>query len=322
MYNRRSFIAKIIQVAVLAVTTSASASMAQDWPTRPIRIYVGFGAGGGTDIATRIIGEPLGELLGQRIVVENKPGAGGSVAADYVAKSTPDGYTALMISSGHTTSAVMLKTLQYDPVNDFSYVGIIAQSSFAVVAPNDLPANDIKGLIALIKKDPGKLNYSTVGLGSTQHLSAETMLQLTGAKAQHVPYRTTPEVVTALLRGESQFAVELAHAVQGQVKAGQLKILAVTNAQRWPLIPDAPTIAESGVPGFSVFGWNGLVFPRGTPQPIIDKVYKALTEVMSRDQVKKQLEAVGAIASLSTPEQFRKQVQDEIAKWKATAERG
>ena len=161
---------------------------------------VGFGAGGGTDVATRIVAEPLGEVLGQRIVVENKPGAGGTIAGDIVAKGTKDGYNALMISTGHTVSAAMIKAQTYDAVKDFAPVGIIANSAIAIVVQKDFPANDLKGLIEIIKKDPGKYNYATVGVGSTQHLTAELFRQRAGLQAQAVSFRTTGEVVTALLR--------------------------------------------------------------------------------------------------------------------------
>ena len=202
-----------IAVAMAAATYAAPAA-AEDWPSKPIRIMVGFGAGGGTDVATRIIAEPLGEVLGQRIVVENKPGAGGTIAGDLVAKGTKDGYNALMISTGHTVSAAMIKSQNYDAVKDFAPVGIFANSAVAVVVPKDFPASDLKGLIAVIKKEPGKYNYATVGVGSTQHLIAELFRQRAGLQAQAVSFRTTGEVVTALLRKDVAFAVDLAHAVR------------------------------------------------------------------------------------------------------------
>ena len=183
-----------IAVAVAAATYAAPAA-AEDWPSKPIRIMVGFGAGGGTDVATRIIAEPLGEVLGQRIVVENKPGAGGTIAGDLIAKSTKDGYNALMISTGHTVSAAMIKSQNYDAVKDFAPVGIFANSAVAIVVPKDFPASDLKGLIAVIKKEPGKYNYATVGVGSTQHLIAELFRQRAGLQAQAVSFRTTGEVV-------------------------------------------------------------------------------------------------------------------------------
>ena len=307
-----------IAVAMAAATYAAPAA-AEDWPSKPIRVMVGFGAGGGTDVATRIIAEPLGEVLGQRIVVENKPGAGGTIAGDLIAKSTKDGYNALMISTGHTVSAAMIKSQNYDAVKDFAPVGIFANSAVAVVVPKDFPAGDLQGLIEVIKKEPGKYNYATVGVGSTQHLIAELFRQRAGLQAQAVSFRTTGEVVTALLRKDVAFAVDLAHAVRGQVASGELKLIAVTTGKRFPSLPNVPTMIESGMPGFEVNGWYGMVYPAGVPKEVIDKTHKALTQVLSRDNVKKQLENIGAEAALSSPEAFGKLIAEEVVRWRDVA---
>ena len=224
-----------IAAMAFAALQAAPAAAKTTWPSRPIRIMVGFGAGGGTDVATRIVAEPLGEVLGQRFVVENKPGAGGTIAGDLVAKGTKDGYNALMISTGHTVSAAMIKSQAYDAVKDFAPVGIFANSAIAIVVPKDFPANDLKGLIEIVKKEPGKYNYATVGVGSTQHLIAELFRQRAGLQAQAVSFRTTGEVVTALLRKDVAYAVDLAHAVRGQVASGELKLIAVTTGKRFPV---------------------------------------------------------------------------------------
>jgi tripartite-type tricarboxylate transporter receptor subunit TctC len=307
-----------IAVAMAAATYAAPAA-AEDWPSKPIRVMVGFGAGGGTDVATRIVAEPLGEVLGQRIIVENKPGAGGTIAGDLVAKGTKDGYNALMISTGHTVSAAMIKSQNYDAVKDFAPVGIFANSAVAVVVPKDFPAGDLQGLIEVIKKEPGKYNYATVGVGSTQHLIAELFRQRAGLQAQAVSFRTTGEVVTALLRKDVAFAVDLAHAVRGQVASGELKLIAVTTGKRFPSLPNVPTMIESGMPGFEVNGWYGMVYPAGVPKEVIDKTHKALTQVLSRDHVKKQLENIGAEAALSSPEAFGKLIAEEVVRWRDVA---
>lgn len=310
---------------VLVPTLSAVGgyqAVAQDaWPSRPIRIMVGFGAGGGTDVATRIVAEPLGEVLGQRIVVENKPGAGGTIAGDIVAKGTKDGYNALMISTGHTVAAAMIKAQAYDAVKDFAPVGIIANSAIAIVVQKDFPANDLKGLIEVIKKDPGKYNYATVGTGSTQHLTAELFRQRADLKAQAVSFRTTGEVVTALLRKDVAYAVDLAHAVRGQVAAGELRLIAVATGRRFPSLANVPTMIESGMPGFEVNGWYGFVYPAGVPADVISKSHKALTDVLSRDAVKKQLENIGAEAALSSPQEFGKLISDEVVRWRDVAKK-
>ena len=311
---KRIIIAAAIAAALL---TTLAAPAKADWPKdRPIRVMVGFGAGGGTDIVTRIIALPLGDLLGTTIVVENKPGAGGSLATDVVAKATPDGYTATMLSTGHTVSAAMMKSLPFDPVKDFAPVAVVASSCFVIVARKDFPADDVKGLVALAKKEPGKLNFGTVGLGSTQHMAGELFRQMTDINVKHIPYRGTPLVVQALRNKEIDYGIELVHAVIGQVTAGDLKLIAVGAPERCPAVPNVPTIAESGVPGYSVSGWYGLVFPAGTPQPIVDKMSKALNEVLARPAVREQLSKVGAEVRVSSPQEFGKLLADEVAKWK------
>jgi tripartite-type tricarboxylate transporter receptor subunit TctC len=302
--------------------TAASAPAAAEWPNdKPIRVLVGFGAGGGTDIVSRIIAAPLSELLHQTVVVENKPGAGGSIASADVAKADKDGYTASMISAGHTVSAVMLKSVRYDAVKDFAPVAEVAEGAFVIVARKDFPANDIKGLVALAKASPGKLNFASVGLGSTQHFAGELLRQMAGIDVKHIPYRGTPGVVAALLAQEVDYAVELVHAVQGQVQAGQLKLLAVGTPKRWPAVPNVPTVAESGVPGYSVGSWYGWVYPAGTPQVIVDKTNAALREVLARPAIKEQMLKVGAVVHVTTPAEFGQHMADEVAKWKSVRDK-
>ena len=310
---KRALIAAAMAAGIVVV---AAAPAAAEWPNdHPIRVLVGFGPGGGTDIVSRIIAPPLSELLHQSIVVENKVGAGGTIAAEQAARAEKDGYTALMTSPAHTVSAAMLKAIRYDAVKDFAPVSWVADSAFVFVARKDFPANDIKGLVALAKKSPGKLNFGDVGVGSTQNFAGELMRQMTGIDTKHIPYRSTGAVVTALLSGELDYGVELAHAVQGQVKAGQLKVLAVGSPKRWPTLPDVPTVAESGVPGYSVVGWYGWLYPAGTPKAIVDKTNAALKEVLSRPAIREQLLKVGAVVHVSTPAEFGKHIADEVAKW-------
>jgi tripartite-type tricarboxylate transporter receptor subunit TctC len=311
----------IVAAAMAAGILSTTAALAE-WPAdRPIHVIVGFGAGGGTDIVSRIIAQSLSELLKQSVVVENKTGAGGTLAAEYVARADKDGYTALMTSPAHTVSAAMLKSIRYDTVKDFAPVSLTADSAFVFVARKDFPASDINGLIALAKKDPGKLNFGDVGVGSTQNFAGELMRQMAGIDVKHIPYSNTPGVVTALLSGDLDYGVELAHAVRGQVQAGQLKLLAVGNPTRWPTIPDTPTVAESGVPGYAVVGWYGWLYPAGTPQAIVDKTNAALKEVLSSPAVREQLEKVGAIVHVSTPAEFASFIAAEVDKWKTVREK-
>ena len=307
--------------ATLALVLSLStAAAAQEWPAaKPVHIMIGFGAGGGTDVATRILADGLSETLGQQFVVENKPGAGGTIAGGIVAKAPKDGYNLAALAMGHSVSAVMVKNVPYDPVNDFAPVGIFTNSAFVIVVPKNSPATDIKSLIEHVNKQPGTLNYSTVGLGSTQHLVAEHLRQRTAMKAQAVSYRTTGEVVTALLRGDAAFAVELYHPLRSQVDAGELRLLAVATPKRWPGLENVPTLVESGVPGVAYLGWYGLAAPAGTPQPVIDKLHKAMATVLAKDTVKARLERVGAVVNLSTPGEFKQVIESDIKNFQEVA---
>jgi tripartite-type tricarboxylate transporter receptor subunit TctC len=311
-----------IAVAAVALLSCAKLTIAdaQDWPNKPVRILVGFGAGGGTDIVTRVVAERLSEVLGQQFVVENRPGAGGSIAGGIVAKATNDGYTGLALSTGHSVSAVMVKQVPYDPVKSFEMVGMVGQSAYVVMVPKNSPATDLKSLIEYVKQNPDKLNYSTVGVGATQHLIAEDLLQRTQMKVRHLSFRTTGEVVTALLRGDVAFALDLFHAVRGQVDSGDIRLLAVSTPKRWPAAPNVPSISET-IPGFAYVGWYGFVFPAGTPKPIVDTMHKGLQKVLSDPVVVKKLEGAGAIAILSTPKEFGDLIESDIKSFRATADK-
>ncbi|MFZ0845227.1 MAG: tripartite tricarboxylate transporter substrate binding protein [Pseudolabrys sp.] len=293
-----------------------------EWPNdRPIRVLVGFGAGGGTDIVSRILAQSLSEVLKQSVVVENKTGAGGTIAAETVARADKDGYTALMTSPAHTVAAAMLKSIRYDTIKDFAPVSWVGDSCFVFVARKDFPADDIQGLVKLAKASPGKLNFGDVGVGSTQNFAGELLRQMAGIDVKHIPYSNTPGVITALLSGDIGYGVELAHAVKGQVQAGQLKLLAVGAPKRWPTLPNVPTVAESGVPGYAVIGWYGWLYPAGTPKEIVVKTNAAIKEVLLRPSVSEQLEKVGVVVHVSTPAEFGKHIEDEVAKWKSVREK-
>ncbi len=317
MRHPRGVRAALAAFMLAGAALAGSPAAAQEWPSRPIRILVGFGAGGGTDVTSRIIGDALSEVLGQPIVVENKAGAGGTIAADVIAKGPKDGYNAVMVSVAHTVATATIKAQPYDAVNDFAPVGVVANSAFVVVVRKDFPANDLRELIKIAQRQPGKLNYGSVTIGSTQHITAELLRQRAAIEAQHISFRTTPEVVTALMRGDVSFAVELAHAVRGQVQSGDLKIIAVMTAKRWPTLPDVPTVQESGIPDFEVLGWYGLLFPAGVAPEVVAKTHSGLAKVLSRGSVHDQLEHIGALPALSTPEAFRQLLASEVVKWRA-----
>jgi tripartite-type tricarboxylate transporter receptor subunit TctC len=294
---------------------------AQDWPTRPIKLLVGFGAGGGTDIAARLVGQGLSEILGQPVIVENRVGAGGMTAADAFAKGPKDGSLALMMSNAHAISAVMYKTLRYDPVNDFEMVSMVATAGLALVTRPDFPAKDLAGTVAAIKASPGKFNFGSAGAGTTQQFSGELMKQLAGLDMRHVPYRSTPAVLAGLLSGDVEMVFELIQTIQGQVGTGALKAIAVTSPQRNPVLPNVPTFAESGMPGYDVTSWYGVALPAGTPPAIVQKMNKAMVDVLAREAVRDQILKLGAQVRSSTPAELKTHIAGEVAKWKAVREK-
>ncbi len=312
------------RLALFAVVFSSFALAplhAQDWPSRPIKLLVGFGAGGGTDIAARLVGQAMSEILGQPVVVENRVGAGGMTAADAVAKGPKDGTLALMMSNAHAISAVMYKTLRYDPVNDFEMVSMVATAGLALVTRPDFPANDLARTVALIKANAGKYNFGSAGAGTTQQFAGELMKQIAALDMRHVPYRSTPAVLAGMLSGDVEMVFELIQTIQGQVNSGALKAIAVTSPQRNPILPNVPTFAESGMPGYDVTSWYGVALPAGTPPAIVQKMNKAMVELLARDSVRDQILKLGAQNRSSTPAELKTHIAGEIAKWQTVREK-
>jgi tripartite-type tricarboxylate transporter receptor subunit TctC len=304
-----------------AAAGSASLAQAQEWPTRPIRILVGFGPGGGTDIVARIVADSLSEVLGQPVVVENRPSGGGIAAANAVAKAPKDGYTALMMSNAHVVASVMYKTLPYDPVDDFQMVSMVGSAGLILVARKDFPANNLQELISVLKANPGKYNYGTSGVGTTQHFAVELMNQMTGVKMEHIPFRASPAAIAALLGKQIDLIMELIQTVRGHVETGELKAIAVTSSERFPSVPNVPTFIESGLPGYAVTSWYGLALPASTPAPIVEKITKAMQQVLEREKVQEQIIKIGALPKRSTPEELRKHIESEIQRWQQVREK-
>jgi tripartite-type tricarboxylate transporter receptor subunit TctC len=307
---------------VLAMLGGAAAlGHADEWPTHSIRMLVGFGPGGGTDIAARFVAQPLSEILGQSVVVENRPSAGGIAAAQAVALSPKDGSMALMMSNAHAISAVMFKKLPFDPINDFQMVSLVGTAGLVLVTAPDFPANNLQELIAVLRANPDKYNFGSAGLGTTQQFAAELLKQMEGIEAIHIPYRSAPAAVNALLSKDVSFVFELVPAVQGQIQTGALKAIAVTSPERNPVLPNVPTFAEAGIPGYDVTSWYGVAFPAGTPMPIVDKTNKAMRALLATDSIRQQVLAMGAVAHSSTPDELKTLIKTEIAKWTTVREK-
>jgi len=308
-------------IAAILFTVLAGQAVAQDWPQRPLRMLVGFGAGGGTDILARIVAPTMGTALGQPVVIENRPGAGGSIAANQVAKSAPDGYTAFMLNNGHAVSAVMINPLPYDPVADFEPVSMVATMPLFILAGPRAGFGSLQGLIEVARLNPGRLNLASVGIGSTQHFAAELFFETAGIKLVHVPYKGTPNAIAATTSNETQLLVEVAAPVIGQIRGGALNALAVTSGTRFPGLPDVPTAAEAGLPGYDVTTWYALVFPAKTPAAIVERTRAALRTALARGDVRKLMLNAAFLANESTPGELAAHIKSEIARWGAVREK-
>ncbi|XAH22886.1 tripartite tricarboxylate transporter substrate binding protein [Xylophilus sp. GW821-FHT01B05] len=296
---------------------SALAAAPRDWPTRPIRLVVPFTPGGSTDILARSIAQKLTEAWGQPVVIDNVPGAGGSIGADKVAKATPDGYTLLM---GHIgTLAVnpsLYPRLPYDPVHSFAPVAWVARVPNVLAVHPSVPARTVKELVAYARATPGGLNYGSGGNGSAAHIAMEYFRLQTGAPLTHVPYRGTAPGVTDLIAGQIQLMFTGAPAVMPPVKAGQLRALAVSSPHRMKAFPDLPTVAESGWPGFEADQWYGVVAPAGTPAAVVAQLNAQINQALGTPALAERFSAEGAEATPAKPEVFGQLIVREIARWK------
>lgn len=306
---------KRILIGLVAAMAITAAAHAQDYPNRPIRILQGFPPGGNADSVARVLAQELQKGLGQPVLVEAKPGAGGTVGADIVAKSAPDGYTLALLVGGHAVAGALYKSLPYKTVDDFEWISTATEFPFLVSARSDTKSATLAELIGAAKANPGKISYGSSGPGSTQHLIAELLGTEAGVKLLHVPYRGEAASLTGTLGGEVDFTVTTATVAKGQVEAGKLKALAVTSKTRWRGLPDVPTADEAGVKGFDVSSWAGIAAPRGTPKPIIDRLYAEMQRALKVDEVRARLEGFGGEVRGSTPDEMRTRVAREVERW-------
>jgi tripartite-type tricarboxylate transporter receptor subunit TctC len=299
------------------IAASALPAVAEDWPTRPIQIVVSSGAGGTADILARLIAEQLSPALGQPVVVENRPGAGGHVGAAAVARAKPDGYTLLMSGSPtHSVGPHMFKNLSYDPMRDVPPVAMVAIAPNLLVVNASLPVKSVKELVQYAREKPGRLTYSSAGAGTSGFLAAELLKKSADLDMAHVPYKSGPEAVTGVLSGDVGFIFFTLPSVLPQVEAGKLRALAITGAERSALVPNVPTVAEAGFSDFEVLAWFALFAPRDTPKAIVDKLSAEIGTIVNRPEMRAKMAQLGAEPRYMNPEQVTKFVATESPKWK------
>jgi len=304
----------------LALLAFAGATFAQGYPTKPVKIVVAFTPGSATDIIARVMADHFSKSMGQPFVVENKPGAGGSVGTSQVKDAAPDGYTLVAAGSGpFGINPGIYSKLPYDPVKDFELIGNIVLTPQALVVGAQTPYKSVKDLVAAAKAKPGEIAFASLGNGSTSHLTMEAFQTAAGVKLNHIPFKGTGDAQTQLIGGQIPLMSDTISGVLAQVKAGKLRALAVAIPQRSPYLPDVPTVSEQGYRGFESVGWIGLAAPAKTPQPILDKLNAEIHKMMADPAVIEKLTALGFTPVSDTPAQFAAWVKSEIAKWKKVA---
>ena len=301
--------------ALIALTAAAAIAPAQQYPAKPIRFLVPFGPGGVGDITARVVAQKMSVSMGQQVIIDNRPGAGGIVASEIVARAAPDGYTLLLLNNAHAVSMSLFKSLPYDTLRDFAPISSISTFSIVLLVNADSPIKSVKDLIASAKASPGKLNVGTIQIGATQHLSSELFMSMAGINVVHVPFGNTGAVLTGLRGGSVQVAFEFLAPVVGQVKAGALRALAVSTRSRFAGLPDIPTVQEAGVPGYEVMSWNGIGAPAGTPKAVIFRLNQAVTAALAMPDVKQRFQELAVDTRPDTPEGFRNLIASEISKW-------
>ncbi len=315
----KSKLSKLMRLFLMAGILAGSPLLAyaqSDYPNKPIRLIIGFPAGGSTDIVGRVVAQKLGERLGQTIVVENKGGAGGTIGTDAAAKAAPDGYTlTLGTTSTMAVAPGAYSKLGYDPIKSFSPISLVAVTPYLLVVNPQVPANSLAELVTLAKSQPGKLNFASAGNGSTTQLAMEMLNDVTGMKMTHVPYKGNAEADLAILSNQVQVLFGSMPALLQHAKTNKLRALAVGSAKRSPALPDTPTVAELGYPGFEAALWLGILAPAGTPKPIIDRLNKELVAIVATPDFKAAMDKNGADATSNTPEQFASLIQNEVGKY-------
>ena len=307
--------AALLTLLACASGLAAAPARAEDYPARPIRIVVPFSSGGAVDGPTRVIAQELSRRLGQQVVVENKPGAGATIGSEEVARSAPDGYTLLLASQTNAISASLYAKLAFKPIDDFTPISLIGREPGVLVVHPSLPVHSVRELIAYANANPGKLYFSSSGNGSGQHLFAVMFASMAGITMNHVPYRGSGQATTDLIGGQVQLAMPGLASMLGHIKAGRLRALAVTGMQRSPQLPQVPTLAESGLKDYAAYVWMGLLAPKGTPAPIVERLNRELAAALASDEVKSYMSRASIEPVGSTPAEFGAYFREERERW-------
>jgi tripartite-type tricarboxylate transporter receptor subunit TctC len=298
------------------VTLTATAAMAAGYPDKPVRLIVAVPAGGTPDVMARMVTPGMSELLGQQLVVDNRGGAGGMIGADLAAHAPSDGYTLLMTSPGSLTIQPHLhRKMPYDPLKDLAPIGVVSIGPFLLICHPNVPAKSVQELVALARSRPGKLNYASAGSGTPNHLAMELFKSMAGVDITHVPYKGAPQAVTDLIAGQVDVMFNSIAPVLPHIRGGRLRVLGIGSTKRSTILPDVPTIAESGVPGFEAVSWFGMLAPARTPKAIVAKLSRTLAQVVHRPELRKQFEAMGAEPVGDTPEEFGALMRRESARY-------
>ena len=301
-------------VCLFAAAMSLTAKAA-DYPARPVHVIVGLTAGSGVDIMARLVGQKVAESMGQPFIIENRPGAGSNIATHFAAQAAPDGYTIFVPTIANAINATLYKNLQFDVLRDFSPVILAATAPNLLIVNPKVPANTVQEFIALAKKQPGKLTIGSSGIGTSPQMTGELFRRRAGIDLLPVPYKGGPEATAALLGGQIDSLFAITSTALPHIAAGRVRALAVTSRARSPLLPNVPTVAESGMPGFEAVTWFGFAVPTGTPRPIIDRLNVEIGKALAMPDVKQKLSAQGIDVAGGTPEQFGAYMHDEFAKW-------
>lgn len=312
----KSVTLRVCWAVAAAAACVAGSVQAQSYPTRPVRLIIPFSAGGAADVPGRILADRLTPVLGQQVVIENRPGAGSTIGAESAAKAPPDGYTLFMISNTHFVSAALYKKLTFDPLNDYTPITQITSAPNILMVHPSLPVKNVQDLIALAKARPGQINYASSGNGSTQHLTGALFCKMAGINMTHIPYRGSGPVTADLLGGQVQVAFPGIAGMLPHIKSGRLRALGVTGAKRSPELPDVPTISEAGVKGYEMVAWFGVAGPKGLPREIQGRLQADLLKVLKTPDMQKSMRTVGQeVTYQEKPEQFYDFMKVEAAKW-------